>query len=128
MRSLTLIVTAGSLVACASAPRPKLALEVPLDVRVRVTAPSLPPGWHPGRLTESAERCRVVTVAAAREPEPLVVLNMGQITRLQVSQANPPPDWWTEPKAGERWNELDLVRLRDENERCREQYPTAPSP
>jgi hypothetical protein len=52
---------------------------------------------------------------------------MGQISRLQVTQASPPPDWWTEPKTGEKWNEVDLVRLRDENERCRQQYPTAPA-
>ena len=113
---------AMSLVSCSSSPRPVLAGAIPLDVRVRVMAPKLPPGWHPARLIESGQRCHVVTVATAREPDPLLLLNMGQITRLQISQA-PPPDWWTEPEESEGWSEIELSRLRDETDRCRQQYP-----
>jgi hypothetical protein len=50
------------------------------------------------------------------------MLNMGQITRLQVSQ-DPPLDWWTEPEEREGWNDVELSRLRDETDRCRQQYP-----
>jgi hypothetical protein len=92
-------------------------------VRVRVTAPELPPGWHPGRLIYSSERCRVVTVATARRPEPLFILNMGQVTRLQVSQVNTPPEWWTEPDEAEGWTDVELTKLREENDRCRKLYP-----
>jgi hypothetical protein len=113
-----------SLLSCSSPPRAVLAGEIPLDVRVRVTAPNLPPGWHRGRLIESDERCRVVTVATARQRDPLLLLNMGQISRLQVSQANPPPDWWTEPEEREGWSEIDMTRLHDETDRCRHQYPS----
>ena len=111
-----------SLLACSSAPQPTIAGAIPLDVRVRVMAPKRPPGWHPARLIESDQRCRVVTVATARQPDPLLLLNMGQITRLQISQA-PPRDWWTEPEESEGWNEIELIRLRDEADRCRQQYP-----
>lgn len=118
---------AWSVVACSRAPRPVLPVvipgNIPVDVRVRVIARELAGGWHPGRLIRSAERCRVVTVAVARQPEPIVLLNMGQIRRLQLSQANPPPDWWVEPAEAEGWTEIDPARLREQSERCRSQYP-----
>jgi len=98
--------------------------EIPLDVRVRVIARELAGGWHPGRLIQSAERCLVVTVAIARQPEPIELLNMGQIRRLQLSQANPPPDWWAEPEEPEGWTEIDPARLREESPRCRAHHPT----
>ena len=89
---------------------------------MRVTAPDLPPGWHPGRLVYTAEHCRVVTVATARQREPISLLNMGQISHLQLSRANPPPDWWTEPEDAEGWVEVEPARLRAENDRCRSHY------
>lgn len=117
----------SSLLACSGVPRPVLPGEIPLDARVRVIGRKLVGGWHPGRLIQSAERCRVVTVAIARQPEPIALLNMGQIRRLQVSQANPPPDWWTEPEESEEWTEIDPARLREESDRCRTHYPTEPA-
>jgi hypothetical protein len=122
-RSLALASIGLSLVACSRVPPPILLQEIPSQARVRVTAPELPPGWHPGRLVYSAERCRVVTVATARRPEPLSLLNMGQISHLQLSQAAPPPDWWTEPTESEGWVEIEVARLRSENEQCRSHYP-----
>ena len=91
-------------------PRPVIPGDVPVDVRVRVIAPDLPPGWHPGHLVLSSEGCRVVTVATAPEEHPVVILNMGQISRLQLSQAEPPPEWWAEPEESEGWTEFDTVQ------------------
>ena len=127
-----LFLAAAGLLACSPVARPALpppALpgDVPVDVRVRVVAPGLPPGWHPGHLVRSAEGCRVVVVATTPESKPLVLLNMGEITELQLSQANPPPDWWVEPKEEEGWTEFGLTQLRDESERCRSRY-SAPAP
>jgi hypothetical protein len=122
-RSLAFAWASLSLIACARVQRPILPEVIPSGARVRVTAPELPPGWHPGRLTYSSERCRIVTVATARHPEPLSLLNMGQIRHLQLSQATPPPDWWTDPQETEGWAEVELARLRAENDRCRSHYP-----
>jgi len=122
-RSLALAWAGLSLIACARVERPTLPQVIPSGVRVRVTAPELPPGWHPGRLTYSSERCRIVTVATARRPEPISLRNMGQISHLQLSQATPPPDWWTDPQETEGWAEVELARLRAENDRCRSHYP-----
>ena len=123
LRARILAGAASALLACSSAPRPKLGGEIPLDVRVRVIAHDLPSGWHPGRLIHSAERCRVVTVATSRRPDPIVVLNMGQISRLQISTATPPPEWWTEPGDREGWMDIEVGRLREESESCRRHYP-----
>ncbi|HZE76439.1 MAG TPA: hypothetical protein VE091_14095 [Gemmatimonadales bacterium] len=114
---------AWSAFACAPVRRPTLLEAVPSDSRVRVTARDLPPGWHPGRLVYTAEHCRVVTVATARQREPISLLNMGQISHLQLSRANPPPDWWTEPEDAEGWVEVEPARLRAEDDRCRSHYP-----
>jgi hypothetical protein len=51
---------------------------------------------------------------------------MGQIRRLQISQATPQPDWWTEPRE-EGWTEPDPAQLRDESGRCRSHYPPDPA-
>jgi hypothetical protein len=123
-----LVPAAAGLVGCSPVARPALPPpvlpgDVPVDVRVRVIAPGLPPGWHPGHLVKSAAGCRVVVVATTPESKPIVLLNMGEITDLQVSQANPPPDWWAEPGKEEGWTEFGLAQLRDESERCRSQYP-----
>jgi hypothetical protein len=121
------------LLACAPVGRPVLPPttlpgDVPVDVRVRVIAPGLPPGWHPGHLVKSAEGCRVVVVATTPESKPIVLLNMGEIAELQLSRAEPPPDWWTEPRDDEGWTEFALTQLRDETARCRSRYPaTGPS-
>lgn len=104
-------------------PQPVLPGDIPSDVRVRVIARALPRGWHPGRLILSTEGCRIVTVATSRQREPIVLVNMGQIRRLQISLANPPPDWWTEPEEQEGWTEIDPARLREESTRCRNRYP-----
>jgi hypothetical protein len=116
------------MVACSRPPQPVLAGVVPLDARVRVIARDLPPSWHPARLIRSDEGCRVVTVATTRQEGPIVVRNMGEIRRLQLSRAMPPPDWWTEPHEEEGWTEIDPARLRDESDRCRSRYPSEPSP
>jgi len=110
-------------VACATITRPALPSPIPTDARVRVLANELPPGWHSGHLVQSSEGCRVVTVATTPESHPVVVLNMGQIRQLQLSQALPPPDWWAEPTEAEGWTELDMVTLREEGARCRSHYP-----
>lgn len=109
--------------ACIQIPRPVLPGDIPVDVRVRVIAPSLPAGWHPAHLVVSSEGCRIVTVATTPEQHPVVLLNMGQITRLQLSQAEPPPDWWVEPEEAEGWTEFDMIRLRHESDRCHKHYP-----
>lgn len=121
---------AAGILACAPVPRPALPAptlpgEVPTDVRVRVIAPGLPPGWHPGHLLKSSEGCRIVVVATTPESKPIVLLNMGEITALEVSQANPPPDWWVEPADEERWTAFGLAQLRDESPRCRSRYPAS---
>jgi hypothetical protein len=116
--------------ACSSPPRPVAPVvpgPIPFDLRVRVIARELPPSWHPGRLIRSDEGCRVVTVATTRQQEPIVLLNMGQIRRLQISQATPRPDWWTEPREEEGWTEPDPAQLRDESDRCRSHYPPDPA-
>jgi hypothetical protein len=129
IRPLRLVATwaATSLLGCSSVPQPTLGGEIPLDVRVRVIAQDLPPGWHPGRLIHSAERCRVVTVATSRNPDAIVILNMGQISRLQISTARPPPDWWTEPNDTEGWSDMEAGRLRAESDSCRSRYPRVPA-
>ncbi len=117
----------AAVLACTGPPAPVfptgLPGEVPVDVRVRVIARDLPPSWHPGRLIRSGEGCRVVTVATTRQQGPIVLRNMGQVQRLQLSQAQPPPDWWLEPKEEEGWTELDRDWMRNESDRCRDQYP-----
>jgi hypothetical protein len=123
-----LVLALPILAACVQVPRPVLPGDIPVDVRVRVVAPTLPPGWHPAHLVLSSEGCRIVTVATAPEDHPVVNLNMGQIQRLQLSEANPPPDWWAEPEESEGWIDFALVQLRQEPERCRKHYPAAPSP
>ncbi len=123
MRRLIPVLAAQALFACVQIPRPVLPGDVPVDVRVRVIAPDLPPGWHPGHLVQSSEGCRVVTVATTPEEHPVVILNMGQISRLQLSQANPPPEWWVEPEESEGWTEFDPIRLRQERDRCHRHYP-----
>ncbi len=116
---------AAGVLACARVPPPVFPGAIPFDVRVRVIARDLPRSWHPGRLIRSEEGCRIVTVATTRQPAPIVQLNAGQIRRLQLSRANPPPDWWTEPEEQEGWIEIDPARLREESDRCRSHYPTA---
>jgi hypothetical protein len=91
---------------------------------VRVTARALGPGWYPGRLIQSEDRCRMVTVATAGHPDPVALLNMGQIDRLQISRASKPLDWWSDPVESEGWTEIELARLQDESARCRGRYPS----
>jgi hypothetical protein len=128
-----LALAASGLLACApvarpALPPPTLPGDVPVDVRVRVIAAGLPPGWHPGHLVKSPEGCRVVVVATTPESKPIVLLNMGEIAELQLSRAEPPPDWWTEPRDEEGWTEFGLGQLRDESALCRSRYPaTGPS-
>lgn len=124
MKAPLALLAAPALFACVQIPRPVIPGDVPVDVRVRVIAPDLPPGWHPAHLILSSEGCRVVTVATAPEDHPVVILNMGQISRLQLSQAEPPPEWWAEPEESEGWTEFDTVRLRHESDRCHKRYPS----
>ena len=70
----------------------------------------------------------MVTVATANHPEPIAVLNMGQIDQLQISRQNPPPDWWTDPSENEGWSAVDMAQLQNEPDRCRSRYPTTPPP
>ena len=116
----------AAVLACSAPPRPNLALEIPLDARVRITAHQLGPGWHPGHLIRSSDRCRIVTVATANHPEPIAVLNVGQIEELQISRKSPPPDWWTDPAEDEGWTAVPMSQLQNESDRCRSRYPGAP--
>jgi hypothetical protein len=93
-----------------------------------VISRELGPGWYPGHLIRSTERCRIVTVATANHPEPIAVLNMGQVTRLQVSRASPPREWWADPVESEGWAEADLDQLRNESPPCLSRYPASQSP
>lgn len=124
MKFRLLVLAALTLPACqVQVPKPVLPGDIPVDVRVRVIAPDLAPGWHPAHLVLSSEGCRVVTVATTPEDHPVVILNMGRISRLQLSQALPPPDWWAEPDSSEKWTEFDIARLRQESDRCHKDYP-----
>jgi len=74
--------------------------------RVRVVSPSLGSAWQPGRTLLSTNGCWIVQAAVTYDPKAITVLTPRQVTRLQVSEAVPPPDWWAVPEDAEGWSEL----------------------
>src|SRR5947208_13439728 len=74
--------------------------------RVRIVSPRLGTAWQPGRVVLSSAGCWVVEAAPAYDPKEITVLRPLELTRLQLSKAVPPPDWWTVPGEEEGWTEL----------------------
>src|SRR4051794_11325487 len=62
--------------------------------RVRVIAPKFGTAWQPARTVLSSEGCWQLSVAVAHDPETIQMVTPGELTRLQLSQGNPPPEWW----------------------------------
>jgi hypothetical protein len=79
---------------------------LPHGGRVRVVAPRLSEAWEPGRLVRGRGRCWTVEVAVDSDPKALEVVTPGELRRLQLSQASPPPDWWALPVDDEYWIEI----------------------
>ena len=99
-------VVAIGLAGCASPPPWKLPPGLSNGSRVRVVAPRLGPAWQPGRVALSTEGCWTVQAAVTHDPDAITILNPRELSRLQVSQAVPPPDWWVVPENSEGWSEL----------------------
>jgi hypothetical protein len=74
--------------------------------RVRLISPRLGQAWQPGRLVLSSTGCWVVEAAPTYDPKVIAVLTARELTRLQLSQAAPPPDWWVVPEEKEGWAEM----------------------
>jgi hypothetical protein len=106
---------------CASPPPWKMPPGLPSSgSRVRVVAPSLGSAWQPGRVVLSTAGCWIVQAAVTNDPKAITELTPRQLTRLQVSEALPPPDWWVVPEDAEGWSEM-LPSVLDEasTSRCR---------
>jgi hypothetical protein len=91
---------------CASPPPWKLPPTLSSGSRVRVVAPRLGRAWQPGRAQLSTDGCWTVAVAVTHDPKAITILAPGEITRLQLSRAIPPPDWWVVPEDAEGWDEV----------------------
>jgi hypothetical protein len=90
------------------------------DARVRVVAPSLGSAWQPGHVVLSSAGCWIVQAAVTNDPKAITVLTPRQLTRLQVSEAVPPPDWWAVPEDTESWSEMLPMALDEASaSRCR---------
>ena len=74
--------------------------------RVRVVSPRLRTTWQPGRVVLSSAGCWVVEAAPTYDPKAITVLPPRDLTRLQLSKAVPPPDWWVVPEEQEGWAEM----------------------
>jgi hypothetical protein len=74
--------------------------------RVRMTAPRLGDAWVPGQVRLSNKGCWTVAVAPTSRPDTIMILRPHSLTRLQVSRAVPPPDWWAVPADPEGWSEI----------------------
>lgn len=90
--------------------------------RVRVVAPRLGRSWQPGRAVLSTAGCWTLEVAVTYDPKAITVLAPGEVLRLQMSRAAPPPDWWTVPDESEGWTEISPAALEEAN------APTCPRP
>jgi hypothetical protein len=112
-----LLVLSG--LACVSPPPLTPPWKLPPDLengsRVRVVAQRLGQEWFPGRVQLSTDGCWTVEVAETHDPEAITILAPGELTRMQVSQAIPRPNWWEVPEDEEGWNELVPHYLEDAN-------------
>jgi hypothetical protein len=54
----------------------------------------------------SSAGCWVVEVAPTSDPKEITVLRPPELTRLQLSKAVPPRDWWVVPEENEGWAEM----------------------
>ena len=100
---VVLLIGEGS---CASPPLWKMPPGLASGSRVRVVSPSLGSAWQPGRTLLSTKGCWIIQAAVTYDPNAITVLTPRQVTRLQVSEAVPPPDWWVVPEDAEGWSEL----------------------
>lgn len=91
---------------CASPPLWKLPPGLSSGSRVRVVAPHLGRAWEPGRLQLSTDGCWTIEVAVTYDPKAITILTPGELTRLQLSEAVPSPDWWAVPDDAEGWTEV----------------------
>jgi hypothetical protein len=93
--------------------------------RIRVTAPSLNPGWHVGMLNRRRVEPVCYTVLIFGSPdknEVTAMLTLGEITQIQVSNLynnghasyDPAKPFYPE----EKWSEVSLEALRSTN-KCR---------
>lgn len=96
---------AGVMLSCAP-PVWEVPYGLPDDARVRVVAPKIGSEWEPGRLLRGTHRCWTVEVAVDHDPKAIQVVTPSELRRLQLSQASPPPDWWTVPDDDEAWIEV----------------------
>jgi hypothetical protein len=92
--------------ACGSPPPWNLPPGLSNGARVRVISPGLGKAWQPGRVVLSSAGCWVVEAAPTYDPKDITVLEPRELTRLQLSKAVPPPDWWTVPEEEEGWTEM----------------------
>jgi hypothetical protein len=91
---------------CASPPPWKLPPGLSNGSRVRVVAPRLGKAWQPGRIVLSTKGCWMVEAAVTHDPDAIAILTPRELSRLQVSKAIPPPDWWVVPEEAEGWTEM----------------------
>lgn len=74
--------------------------------RVRVIAPKLGTAWQAGQTVLSSEGCWSVQVAVTHDPNAIIGVAPGELTRMQLSQGDPPPEWWAVPDDAEGWTEI----------------------
>jgi hypothetical protein len=74
--------------------------------RVRVVSSRLGTAWQPGRVLLSSAGCWIVQATPTYDPKAITVLQPPDLTRLQLSKAVPPPDWWVVPEEEEGWAEM----------------------
>ena len=91
---------------CGSPPPWNLPPGLSSGSRVRVISPRLGTAWQPGRVVLSSAGCWVVQAVPTYNPKDITVLRPRELTRLQLSKAVPPPDWWVVPEEKEGWTEL----------------------
>ena len=91
---------------CASPPPWKLPPGLSNGSRVRVVAPRLGEAWQAGRVVLSTNGCWMVEAAVTHDPDAIAILTPRELSRLQVSKAIPPPDWWVVPEDAEGWTEM----------------------
>ena len=95
-----------SMESCASPPPWNVPPGLESGARVRVVSPRLGTAWQPGRVVLSSAGCWVVQAAPTYDPKRITLLQPGDLTRLQLSKAVPPPDWWVVPEEKEGWTEM----------------------
>jgi hypothetical protein len=54
----------------------------------------------------STDGCWTVEVAVTHDPKAITILTPGELTRLQMSNAVPPREWWAVPEEAEGWTEV----------------------